>query len=296
MKLPLKQLRRARKLNHTTLMSLPNVVGTALGQKRSSGEVVGERAVVVFVEKKLPQGELTSSQKIPSHFEIGGQIVATDVVTFTGWQNQQFQTPYSCHDDTQVGTVTTLAHRDGEAFGVSCAHCLTGPDADENSKDPIWLYDRENGDRLNVGSSAYCFKGPGHGGSGDFGFADFGLFTISEEPYRTKALNGEPLEVRQRVFDDQLVFAESSRGTIEGVVDTIEGVFDDRYVDLIINVFGEGTFAGDSGMLWQAENGAAVGIHAMGTIEEHGSGSRLSASMFAHRAQYFLNVDFVTTR
>uniref|UniRef100_UPI002607F839 hypothetical protein n=1 Tax=uncultured Ruegeria sp. TaxID=259304 RepID=UPI002607F839 len=220
-------------------------------------------AVIVFVDSKLPAGELAENEIIPTHLEVGATSIPTDVVRCCGWK-YQFGAPYSCHDATQTGSVSSLARSNGQAFGVSCAHCLTGPDSNEHTANEISLLDRYSDERIPVGMSAYCFRGPGHGGDGDYGFADCGLFTITEEPYRSRALQGEALEDRQRVFRDEVVFAESHRGTKYGVVRAIEEEHDDQFVDLIIEVLDDGVFEGDSGILWRTENGAALGIHAMG--------------------------------
>ncbi|KKM09336.1 hypothetical protein SY88_19310 [Clostridiales bacterium PH28_bin88] len=62
---------------HTTqLMQLPNVVGVGKGRKMVRGEETEDLAVVVLVEKKMPEKELLRGQRIPKTL---GQV-PTDVI------------------------------------------------------------------------------------------------------------------------------------------------------------------------------------------------------------------------
>jgi hypothetical protein len=71
------------------LESLPHVVGTAVGKKRIDGEQTNETCVVVFVDEKLSEAQLTDEEIVPETVDCDGEILATDV--------------------QQVGDVTALA-------------------------------------------------------------------------------------------------------------------------------------------------------------------------------------------
>lgn len=57
------------------LMTVPTIVGVALGHKQVGGEETSDRAIVVLVERKLPEHELSASSVVPP--TIGG--IPTDV-------------------------------------------------------------------------------------------------------------------------------------------------------------------------------------------------------------------------
>lgn len=57
------------------LLAVPTIVGVAIGHKTVGGEETAARAIVVLVEKKLPEGELAAQHIVPP--SIGG--IPTDV-------------------------------------------------------------------------------------------------------------------------------------------------------------------------------------------------------------------------
>lgn len=59
-----------------TAGDVSNIVGFAIGEKLSEDDFTGDRAVLVYVEKKLPASELDANAKVPS--EIAG--IPTDVI------------------------------------------------------------------------------------------------------------------------------------------------------------------------------------------------------------------------
>ncbi|WP_027717149.1 hypothetical protein [Desulfovirgula thermocuniculi] len=69
-------LLRALQKSRPQLLRLPNVVGVGVGIKQVAGEATGKKALVVFVKKKVPPGELARAHRVPR--EIEG--VPTDVV------------------------------------------------------------------------------------------------------------------------------------------------------------------------------------------------------------------------
>lgn len=67
---------RALKKSRPRLLQLPNVVGVGVGIKQVAGEATGGKALVVFVKKKVPPGELTRVHRVPPRIE----GLPTDVV------------------------------------------------------------------------------------------------------------------------------------------------------------------------------------------------------------------------
>lgn len=274
-------------------MALPNVVGTALGQKRCQTKLTGDRSIVVIVDQKLSKSEIPKSKRVPTAISDEDKTVLTDVIAIPSLRRQVSSPPYYSFDGGQQGTVTAFARQNDKIYAVSCAHCLEGSDADPYTADPISLYCKDTSSYVEVGMSVYGFKGAGHGTPGDFGFADVGLFSVLKDEFMDKAKNGSMLKVRNQLRVNDKVFAQSAHGGLMGTIDMVEGVFANLYADFVVSLDGDGTFGGDSGMLWRSSSNAGVGIHTYGSIEPPGVGSRYSVSMFARRARDYLQVDFI---
>ena len=61
------------------LESRPNVVGTARGRKRVGDRPTDEDAVIVLVNRKLPDAQLADGDRVPETVEVEGETVKTDV-------------------------------------------------------------------------------------------------------------------------------------------------------------------------------------------------------------------------
>lgn len=59
----------AKQAHGTFLLSLPNVVGVGVGLRMRKGEPTGEVALVVMVNKKIPDAELAPDQVIPRELD-----------------------------------------------------------------------------------------------------------------------------------------------------------------------------------------------------------------------------------
>jgi hypothetical protein len=71
-KRPFDDLRRLRAERHVGLAELPNVIGTGVGYKRTAGAVSRTPALVVFVSRKAPPGDLSPDQRIPARAHCQG--------------------------------------------------------------------------------------------------------------------------------------------------------------------------------------------------------------------------------
>ncbi len=73
--------RAARQLHHDELMKLPNVLGTGAGNKITGRVDTGQEAVVVYVQRKVRTGALSTEALVKPVLTLrDGQEVATDVV------------------------------------------------------------------------------------------------------------------------------------------------------------------------------------------------------------------------
>ena len=156
----------AKEREEDRLLSLPGVTGVAIGLKRIGGKVTDEVVIHVYVERKLPEGELKPGDRIPP--TIGGH--KTDVIE-TGpiVEAKALQPGAQIASTWLLGTIAcfvqgTVLRHDGERlleeplngkrFLVTCAH----------------VTNQENG----------CVY---HPGLPHFGFTDL-VATVSAEVYR----------------------------------------------------------------------------------------------------------------
>lgn len=63
------------------LMQKPNVVGVGLGLAQKDGQPTGEVALVVMVDQKVPEAQLSAADVIPSEIE-GVRVDVQSVGTF----------------------------------------------------------------------------------------------------------------------------------------------------------------------------------------------------------------------
>ena len=62
----LARAQRVKKANEERLMRFPNVVGTGIGLKTVGGVLTSIISITVFVEKKIPVGELKRKHILPT--------------------------------------------------------------------------------------------------------------------------------------------------------------------------------------------------------------------------------------
>ncbi|MCH7662082.1 MAG: hypothetical protein IH933_16405 [Euryarchaeota archaeon] len=143
------------------LESLPHVVGTAIGKKRVEGRKTDETCIVVFVDEKLPDAQLTDKEIIPETVECDGETLATDVQQVgevTALEVQPSQESERTerlrpapggvsigHPEITAGTMgsTLLENEDGESVVLTNAH-VAAPEV-ANEGDPIYQPGPEDG-------------------------------------------------------------------------------------------------------------------------------------------------------
>jgi hypothetical protein len=113
-----------------------NILGVGLSERVLSGRPTGEEAVVVYVVRKAPPGEVEPSALVPTEYE----GVPTDVVesgefvaeTERGRHRPALSGLSLGHSAGGIGTLGFIARREGELVVVSNNHVL----ARENEADP----------------------------------------------------------------------------------------------------------------------------------------------------------------
>jgi hypothetical protein len=263
---------------------MPNVRGTALGGKRTSGQMTGESAVVVLVDRKLPRPKLRGGS-IPATLKSGTATVLTDVLEIRGLEPQFGPPPWYCYDGTSQGTVAALCVSHGAHYAVTCAHCLRGVDLDPLTTDDMHLYHPGLSDYLKVGESAYAVKARGRGVPGSYGFSDMGLFTVADEEILARCSDAVAMTCWKAPRTSTPVWAESAHGRLEGTVSLVEAQYGSVLADIVVRMETCGTFRGDSGLLWRTKPGLAVAMHALGTVGRSRDGSDMSFGMCAHRLE-----------
>ena len=63
------RLRDVRTRHEAELMRYPNVVGVSDGIRMRDGKPTGERAIVVYVERKVPRKDLSERDLLPAQIE-----------------------------------------------------------------------------------------------------------------------------------------------------------------------------------------------------------------------------------
>jgi len=123
-------IREAKKVIETG--NFPNVQGVGIGYKVKNGKKTKELGVIVFVDKKLTEAQLTSQGVIPKTVAVSDKDVKTDVVesgTFKSLELTDRMRPivpgYSVgHPDITAGTLSCIVLCDGELCILSNNHVL----------------------------------------------------------------------------------------------------------------------------------------------------------------------------
>lgn len=153
------QLKRILPRRQRQLLALPNVVGVGKGSKMVRGEDTGEEAVVVLVEKKVPEADLRSVDRIPRSLA----KVRTDVIEVGNLQLLNTRTSYQrpAHPGVSIGHYQITAgtfgavvkdRKTGEPLILSNNHVLAnssnGSDGRAKAGDPILQPGRYDGGRM----------------------------------------------------------------------------------------------------------------------------------------------------
>ena len=288
--LNLKHLRAARRARQAGLNVLPGVVGTGLGVKRRAGERVASSSLIVFVDQKLPLGELRPSARIPKFVSVGGRRVPTDVVQINAVRPEFGGAPYFMSDSVERGVVAAFGEADGKFFLVTCAHCLVGADKNPFSVSPVGIWAGQDKGYVLVGESVYAVNSPGFGRAGDFGFMDAGFAHLRHPEMIKRARAARAMPIALNIHRGHAVAAEGPNGAMFGEIDGVEiEVFGQR-TDVLVHVGGNGTYPGYSGMMWRTQNGSCVAMHSFGAQFTPSSGSRYSLAIAAKRVSETLQV------
>lgn len=275
------KLGKTRSDFHRQLTALPNAIGSAVGYKRSNSKRTRTPAIIVYVREKFALETLESTSRVPTYIMHDGKRIATDVCEVGRLEYQFGPPPWFCRDriDNQ-GTVTTLCRSStGEIFGLTCAHCIEGDDHDPSTPSKITLWDQFRRDYLSVGLSGPYVNTSGLGLPGNFGFTDWGLFSIEDQGLQSIGQKATPIKMCSGNLNE--VTALTAHGVIKGIVEHTQAQLPNVFADVAIRIEVGATFGGDSGALWRDNNGAAVAIHAIG--EDGPCGSSMSFAMFAPR-------------
>lgn len=276
------RLSGGRSEHHRFLVSFPNTIGTAIGFKRRSGVKTQTPAIIVYVREKVPIISLDAATRIPPTLVYDGKPITTDVYILGRLQYQFGSPPWFCRDrvDNQ-GTVTTLCRTaTGEVFGLTCAHCIGGVDCDPSTPGNIELWDAVRMDYLPIGMSGAYANTTGLGLPGNFGFSDWGLFSVEDQELSNLARSASTLAMGS-TEQGTPVTTLTAHGLVRGVVEHSEIQLPNLFADVSIHVEEGAMFPGDSGALWCDSNGRAVAIHAIGLRRP--IGSPMSFAMFATR-------------
>lgn len=274
------------------------VLGSMLGVKLRAGTPTNVLSISYIVEKKLPRSKLSPRQRIPTRLRTDRGYIPTDVVEWPAMVEQSAVAPTILTDGATHGTLSCFAATPFGLYGVSCAHCLVGPDRNPATPANIAHFDQARGTWTVAGDSFYLAYSPGSGVTGNYGYWDVGLFSLDDAGLARRAASALPVRcvanalslLGQRVFAVSTLTVPGSPAAARSA--TVIGVECDalqELCDVVLQVDPPGTFVGDSGMAWMTGDRRLAVIHARGEISP--SGSRLTTGMLAIRAAKLMNLE-----
>ena len=276
-----------------------DVIGSMVGLKFKCGAPTKRLGITYFVRQKIPKAELRPKQRVPSRLNIGGLTISTDIVAWPQMEEQMSQQGTILFDGRVQGTLSCFGISQAGAYGVSCAHCLTGIDGNPATPTGVAAYVVPPGQFLSVGQSVFLAYSPGVGAHDNFGYLDCGLFDLRGHIFASRAANSQFVEVVEdihglvgsRLTGISALNAPNTASHIrEAQVVGVEAEALGERSDVVLSVLPPGTFKGDSGMLWVTPAGQAVAIHARGEITAGIQGSHLTTGMSAKRVAKALSV------
>ncbi len=173
------RIRAAKERHEKRLLRKPNVIGVGVGKKIVKGEVTEEPAILVFVERKLPEARLRKRDVVPKVIEDvktdvveTGRLKALGTVTLQRARTDRWRpAPGGVsvgHVRITAGTLGGIVTRGGERFILSNNHVLADSN-DARAGDPILQ------------------PGPADGGTGDDAIARleaFATIRFDQDPGR----------------------------------------------------------------------------------------------------------------
>jgi hypothetical protein len=274
------------------------IIGSMLGMKVTDESATDELGMTFFVSDKVPNEYLSKKDRIPKTITIDGRVWTTDVMQYHKME-EHCSLPQSSiiYDGALHGTITCFAEFDGNLYGVSCAHCLVGPDRNPATPTEVHLYQSQKKSYLKVGMSSVAMFGPGFPIAGSSGFIDCGIFTLDSNLLLDRAKSSRPIRL---VTDITSLMSETLSGrsallpsmpthrtaTVIGINKNVLG----NQSDIALLAEDPGFFKGDSGMLWVTKEGLAAGVHSRGEVKPGSEGSKFVAAMAAVRVAQILGV------
>jgi hypothetical protein len=282
-------------------------VGSCFALKRVGGQRTPMLAFTVFVREKVSSASLGAHQRIPNTVRRHGVDLPTDVVVVKDLRNEF---GFAIDDGVQLGTTGAFAAKSNSLYAVTCAHCITGPDGNYNTPDPVRIEFPSRGFIVPLGTSADAVVNQGSGLYPDFGEMDIGLVQVADPPViayigtRPTLPSFQPPpnlgleEIRGILLNTPVQgWGARTNNIIRGQVEGVFVNYPPRFFDLMISdPAGQGlTMPGDSGLMWIGPMGQAYGIHMVGEDDGTGNPSQNTFACFAFRAASHFSLSLLST-
>ncbi|WP_129114098.1 hypothetical protein [Halegenticoccus tardaugens] len=299
------------------LESCANVVGTGIGPKRVGERETGEDAVVVFVSRKVPEAQLSESDRLPRTVTIDGEEVQTDVQEVGDVRTQAAVRPVertdrnrkrrwrpapagvSCgHPEVSAGTLGTPALRteSGETVALTNAH-VAAPVGSAERDDPVLQPGPADGGDAEDRIGELREWGEIH--PDEPNRTDSALVAVDEAGLRDDVLGIGPFRGwTDAEFGEEYVKSGRTTGVTAGDLRSrdarirVGGYYDEPVVFEGVDVFGPMSAGGDSGsvigieredgfygvsLLFAGSDRTTLGIPMETVQEEHGELTPVSA-------------------
>lgn len=279
-----------------------DILGSMVGVKVRDGKALPSLGITFFVREKIDEKEIAPKQRIPKVLKVGDRRITTDVMVWQDTERHALKDTRILMDDRSQGTMTAFAHAKAGLFGLSCGHCLLGPDLNPSTPVVISMDSTPSPDIwTKVGASAMVLFI--HGGQfllGGKGYVDCGLFTLGEATLRSRALHSKLIGIAPwTALPGQVLYGVSTvkatpqddyqrRAKVLG----IQAYALDDFCDVVLDADTPGMRGGDSGMLWFTAQMQAAAIHCHGEKVMPGQGSVRITAMSAERAAVALDIQF----
>jgi hypothetical protein len=289
-----KNFQIARKRADARLKNLSNVVGTGFGIKERDNTKTSEYCLTVFVRKKQARHKLSKKEIIPSKVVRHGRELPTDVIEIRGLEKQG---RFGIEDGAHAGTLGCFGKNSHELFGVSCAHCIGGPEDDPWTPKDIVVEYPDTGKFLLLGQSADAICQNGTGVFPKYGALDSGLIHVSDEtleqyaarqpnlPALSFAPSTDPIQIFRSLQYTRVQGTGAKSGFHDAIIANVFVNVFGQFFDLMITDSENGplTEQGDSGLIWLNSFGRAVGFHMQGDVTPGGGPSTRAFAVFAYR-------------
>lgn len=289
-----------------------NVIGLAHGVKMVGGRVTRRRCIAVFVRKKVPVSRLDPRHRLPKTIIIDGERFLLDVVPVGKMapQTTAFGDGLSCDNyagGRLFGTRSAYFQVQNQIQALSCAHVIWGA-AQQPPNPPVSVsaYDdsqQPHGWNPFGSSNQTGVISQGNQLTVDWGYIDCAAASIRAEIQNGIQL-GQPLNCFSGVTANDFFLMSGTNVTGSGMrtpscagqivqVHAMPLDADGFWADFVIHPRSATdtlTQPGDSGMLWQMDDGTVVGMHCMGNVTDDGSPSTVAVGTFIQRITSALGI------